>query len=281
MQKFHRSFEDPDETLEFDRLESRVVYMGGMAVAHNVHGIGWRWSDHLKSSVGTEWCEAHHVGYVVSGRFRFGLRSGDELEVGPGEVFDIPAGHDGWVIGDQPCETIEWTGARTWLPDHEMQVERAVTTLVFTDIVGSTDAAQRLGPARWSEVIRLHEDRARDVIARFRGREVKQTGDGVLAMFDSAVRAVRAAQALRDAAEGLDLKVRTGVHTGEVEVADADIRGIAVHEAARIMSLAEPSEVLVSSTTHSLADESGLEFEDRGQHLLRGIPGPRHLFRLI
>jgi class 3 adenylate cyclase len=276
-----RTFDDPDDALALDKLDARIVSLGGLAIGHNTHQPGWRWSENIRPIVKTEWCETHHVGIALSGRFRFRLSSGVEFEVGPHDVFDIPPGHDGWVVGDEPYESVEWTGVRSWIPERDLLSDRTVVTLVFLDIVSSTEMAARLGAVAWAEMMAIHEARIRDVLTRFRGREVKPTGDGVLATFESAQRAIHAARAMREVAGGLGLKVRIGVHTGEVEVTADDIRGIAIHEAARILSTARPSEILVSATTHLLTAESGFEFEDRGEHDLKGLAAPRRLYTLI
>lgn len=275
-----RTFSDPDDALTLDKLDARIVSLGGLAIGHNTHQPGWRWSENIRPIVKTEWCETHHVGIALSGRFRFRLASGLEFEVGPHDVFDIPPGHDGWVVGDEPYESVEWTGVRSWIPERDLLADRTVATLVFLDIVSSTEMAARMGPVRWAELMAIHESRIRDVLTRFRGKEIKPTGDGVLAMFGSAHRALHAARALGEVAAGLGLRIRVGVHTGEVEVTDDDIRGIAIHEAARILSLARPSEILVSATTHGLVADSEFELEDRGEHVLRGLPNPRRVYAL-
>lgn len=273
-----RSFEDPDDVIELEGMVTRMVTVGGIAVAHSVVQPGWRWSEHVKPVVGTEWCQTHHVGFALSGRARIRTAAGDEYDVMEGQVFDIPPGHDGWVLGDEPWETVEWVGVRSFVPARDVLTDRVVTTLLFTDIVGSTEIARRVGEVAWGELVAVHEERVRDTLARFRGREVKATGDGVLATFDSAARAVRCAMALREVASGLSLSIRAGVHTGEVEVAESDLRGVAVHEAARIVALAGPSEVWVSAITRAMVDDPDIGFEDRGEHLLKGLPDPRRLY---
>ncbi len=277
--RYVRNFAEPDDVIELEGVVSRIVSMGGVAIAHNVHQPGWRWSTHVRPVVGTEWCETHHVGICLAGIARIQMADGLEFEIAAGEAFDVPARHDGWVVGDQPWESVDWTGVRSWIPERDVLADRVLATLVFTDIVGSTEIAGRLGDVRWGELVGVHEERVRDAISRFRGREVKQTGDGVLAMFDSPERAVRCALFLPEVAAGVDLEVRVGVHTGEVEVTDSDLRGLAVHETARIMALAGSSEVLVSSTTRGLVD--GFDFADRGEHQLRGIGTPRRVFAVV
>jgi class 3 adenylate cyclase len=156
-----------------------------------------------------------------------------------------------------------------------------LTTLLLTDIVGSTSIAERLGDTEWRQVLARHNAVVRRELDRYRGREVTTTGDGFLAMFDSAARAVRCAASICAAVQSVDLTVRTAVHTGEVELVAGDVRGLAVHAAARIGQLAEAGEVLVSATTFDLLQASGLRFEERGTHELKGISGSRAIYRYV
>lgn len=165
------------------------------------------------------------------------------------------------------------TGAR-----HQAPTERELSTVLFTDIVGSTDLAAQLGDAAWLELRSAHNEVVRRHLAAFRGQEVTTTGDGFLATFDGPARAVHCAQQVRDAVRLLGLEIRAGLHTGEIERLDGDIGGIAVHLAARIMATARPGEVLVSGTLTDLVVGSGIEFEDRGVHALKGVPGSWHLY---
>jgi class 3 adenylate cyclase len=148
---------------------------------------------------------------------------------------------------------------------------RVLATVLFTDIVGSTDAAVRRGDRRWLELLDRHNWLVRQQLARFAGREVKTIGDGFLATFDGPARAVQCAQAIAEEVHRIGLEVRAGVHTGEVELLDGDIGGVAVHIAARVSGLAGPGEVLVSRTVTDLTAGSGIRFLDRGTHTLRGI----------
>jgi class 3 adenylate cyclase len=159
--------------------------------------------------------------------------------------------------------------------------DRFVTTLLLTDIVDSTRRANSLGDLGWKQVLADHNRLVRDAFVRFRGNEVNTTGDGFLATFSSAVAALRCANLIRTALAGIGLEVRIGIHTGEIEHAGSDIRGIAVHAAARIMALAAPSQVLVSSATRALADGSGLEFRDEGSHAIKGFDRPVEVFELV
>jgi class 3 adenylate cyclase len=277
-EKHVRSFSAPDDVIELESVRSEIVSLGGIAVAQTTHQPGWRWSTHVRPVVGTETCQTRHVGYVLRGTIHVVLDDGTEFDMSAGDVVDIRPGHDAWVMGDQPAVTIEWMGARSWIPSRGALTERVLATLVFTDIVDSTGTARRIGAHAWGDVIIAYEERARDSLARFHGREVKQTGDGVLATFDGAGRAIRCSVALREAASELGLTTRGAVHTGEVEVAAADIHGLTVHEAARILAAAGPGEIFVSATTKELARDAGLEFDDRGEHDLRGLEDARHLY---
>jgi class 3 adenylate cyclase len=150
--------------------------------------------------------------------------------------------------------------------------ERVVATALFTDIVGSTELAASVGDQAWRDLLHRHDETIRTELARWRGREVKTTGDGVLATFDSPSQAIRFAKVLPDSMMPLGIKVRCGMHTGEMELRGEDVAGLAVHIAARICSLAGPSEVLVSRTVKDLLAGSGIEFESRGPHSLKGVP---------
>ena len=165
------------------------------------------------------------------------------------------------------------TGARG---DHD--IDRVLTTVLFTDIVGSTERASALGDHAWRELLDRHDRAVRREIERFQGREIKSLGDGFLAAFDGPGRAVRCARAIADEARRIGAEVRVGLHSGECEVRGDDLAGIAVHIGARIGGLAQPGEVLVSSTVKDLVIGSGISFEDRGSHTLKGIPDTWKLF---
>jgi pimeloyl-ACP methyl ester carboxylesterase len=157
-------------------------------------------------------------------------------------------------------------------------VERVLATVLFTDVVGSTERAADMGDERWRKLLDAHHAQVRRQLERFHGQEVKTTGDGFLATFDGPARAIHCATAIRDAVRGLGLEVRAGLHTGEVELSDGDIAGIAVHLGSRVAAVAEPGEVLVSRTVVDLVAGSGLTFADRGEHALKGVPGEWQLF---
>jgi class 3 adenylate cyclase len=167
-----------------------------------------------------------------------------------------------------------------FLTGHQANVadDRVLATVLFTDIVDSTRRAADMGDRDWHALLDAHDAVVRAQLARFRGREVNTSGDGFLAMFDGPQRAIRCAMAIRDAVQSLGIQVRAGLHTGECEIRGDDIGGIAVHIGARVSALAGPNDVLVSSTLRDLVIGSGLEFEDRGAHELKGVPGEWRIF---
>jgi len=270
----------PDEVRNFTNGRVEIFGLDDVDVGLSVFEPGWRWSRDVKPIAGTPFCLYHHVGYVLSGTLRVEMEDGLSLEIPPNCVFEIPPGHDAWVVGDEPWVSVDFAGMRSYARSAVGSGERTLGSIVFTDIVDSTATAERLGEAGWRSLIREHNERIQFELDRYRGRLVKVTGDGVLAMFDGAERAVRCAAAAAVATSALGIAIRAGVHTGEVELVPGDIRGVAVHEAARIMSLAGAGEVLVSGTTRDLLAGSGLVFEDRGLVELKGLTGPRAIFAL-
>ena len=198
----------------------------------------------------------------------------------PGARFVELAGADHFPwIGNQDSvldEVEEFlTGVR---PVHAP--DRVLATVLFTDIVGSTDIARRIGDHAWRDLLERHHALIRSQLARFRGREIDTAGDGFLAAFDGPARAIGCALAIREAVGTLDLQVRAGLHTGEVEVLGDKLAGVAVHTGARVAAEAGAGEVLVSSTVKDLVAGSGIEFEDRGTHELKGVPGEWRLYQV-
>ena len=169
------------------------------------------------------------------------MDDGQTLDLGPGSVYEIPPGHDAWVLGDEPWVTIDSSSARAMVSVMDVPGERVVATVLFSDIVDSTSTLTRVGDAAWHELLLAHNKRLRDELNLYRGREIKTTGDGFLAVFDGATRAVLCAAAMIRAAASLGLAIRVGIHTGEVEFLGADARGLAVHTAARVLSVAAPA----------------------------------------
>jgi class 3 adenylate cyclase len=218
-------------------------------------------------------------------------RTGDlesHVEEGRWIASRIPGARFGELPGE---DHLPWVGDQNSMLDEIQQFltgerptpepDRVLSTVLFTDIVGSTERAAEMGDRDWRELLDSHHRLVRRELERFRGREVDSAGDGFLAAFDGPARAVRCAMAARDAVSALGLRIRAGLHTGEVELAGENIRGIAVHVGARIASMAGKGEVLVSSTVRDLVAGSGLEFDDRGPHGLKGVPGEWRLYAVI
>jgi class 3 adenylate cyclase len=275
-----RRFSEPIDVRTFPKGKVEVVELDDNVVGRMTYEPGWRWSSDVKPIAGTDACQYHHIGVTLSGRLRVQMPDGTELEIGPGDVFEIPPGHDAWVVGDEPWVSVDFEAMRTFGKQRDAGSEQTLASIVLTDIVDSTHLAAEIGAARWRDLVAEHNRKASSAIDRHRGRLVKTTGDGVLAQFDGAERAVRGAVSIRDAARVLGLEIRAGVHSGEVQVTADDVRGIAVHTAARIMGVAAPGEILVSATVMDLVDGSDLAFEDAGVHELKGLHGARHLYRL-
>jgi pimeloyl-ACP methyl ester carboxylesterase len=196
----------------------------------------------------------------------------------PGAKYvELPGADHMWFTGDTDrlLDEIEefLTGARS-----AHQADRVLATVMFTDVVGSTERAAQLGDRRWRDLLEGHNDMVRAKIASFRGRAVKATGDGFLAAFDGPERAIGCAEAVMDAAPGLGIEIRTGVHSGVCEAMGDDLGGMAVHIAARVAATAEAGEILVSNTVKELVAGSSIRFQDRGRHKLKGIPDQWRLF---
>jgi pimeloyl-ACP methyl ester carboxylesterase len=210
---------------------------------------------------------------VAEGRYLSAKIPGARFVELPGDDHWISAG-DTNAIADEIEEFL--TGTRP-VPEPD----RVLATVLFTDIVGSTERAVELGDHRWRELLGAHDGAVRRELERFRGREVDTAGDGFLAAFDGPARAVRCAISAGEAVRELGVEIRAGVHTGECELDGPKIRGIAVHTGARIASLAGPGEVLVSQTVKDLVSGSGLAFDDRGVHELKGVPGEWRVYAAV
>jgi class 3 adenylate cyclase/pimeloyl-ACP methyl ester carboxylesterase len=199
----------------------------------------------------------------------------------PGSTFVALDGvdHPPWA-GDQDAVVRE-IGAFLGVSRPPAGVDRVLATILFTDIVDSTRVLAQVGDDRWKQLLAAHDERSKQEIERHRGRYVNTTGDGLFATFDGPARAIRCAQAISGSLHGLGIEIRAGCHTGEVELADDDVRGLAVHIGARVAALAGPSEVLVSGTVKDLVVGSGLLFEDAGEHELKGVPDRWRLYRVV
>jgi class 3 adenylate cyclase len=275
-----KRFDEPDELVTLPLVTEQVVLLGEVHVARIVHQPGWSWAEHVKPVARTPSCQHHHQGIALEGEVEIETDTGARRIIRTGEAYEVPPGHNARVIGDKPFVTIEFAGVRGWGKPAEAS-ERVVATLLVTDIVDSTKAAARLGDAAWKVLLAQHSASVRIQLDRFRGIEIHTTGDGFLAAFDGAARAVRCAAAIRERTEQDGLEIRAGVHSGEVERDAGDLRGVAVHAATRIAALAKPGEVLVSAPTASLLEGAGLHLDDAGEHELKGLAGARRLYRLV
>ena len=250
----------PAEVISFPKITARLVDLGDLTVGWFVAEPGWRWSEHNRPKVGGDWCQARHVGVIISGQLGIDFSDGTRRSSARDDVFDIPPGHDGYTVGDEPCVQIEWSGIRAWAG-----FPTGVHSRVLRDAAlhgpRRLDADRRRvsGTPGWRELLSEHFTGARAELERFQGREVTTTGDGIVATFDGPARALHCAAAIRRRANAHDLHMRAGVHVGEVELVGDDVRGVAMHEAARIMSAAGTDEILVSELTRALAVATDLD----------------------
>jgi class 3 adenylate cyclase len=277
-----KSFATAADVRTMPKFSSATVDLDDATVTHGRFDPGFRWSTDVGPIIGTASCPFHHLGYSISGAVRSVMDDGQTFDVGPDMVFDIPPGHDSWVLGDEPWIMVEWGAtARALRVALKEGSAQSLATVLFTDIVDSTARLQLIGDAAWRELLAAHNTRLREQLNIHHGREVKTTGDGFLAIFDSPTRAARCAAGMTRSVRALGLEIRVGLHTGEIEFVGDDVRGIAVHTAARVLAVAGPGEVIVSSTTAGLLDGSGVELEDAGLHEMKGLSGARQVFRLV
>lgn len=274
-----KRFDEPDEVISQSRLTGQILAFGETYIGRYEHKPGWSWSKDVKPLVGTQSCQYRHLGVVLSGRVQVTTDEGAQRIIGPGEAFEIAPGHDACVVGDEPWVTLDVLSARDWAKPRTGG-DRVLATVLFTDIVNSTAAAARVGATTWKQLLARHFERVRRELDRFRGDEIKTMGDGFLALFDGAERAVRCAAAVCQAAQLDGLEVRTGLHSGEVERYMENVQGITLNVAARIMALAGPGDVLVSAAIVGLLEGTGLSFVDIGEHELKGLEGRRRIYRL-
>ena len=207
---------------------------------------------------------------IAQGRFLADRIAGARLTELPGSDVDLT-----WETPELALDAIQefLTGVR-----RSVEPDRVLATVLFTDVVGSTERAARLGDRRWRELLEVHDELAGRLVEQFGGRLVKTTGDGILATFDGPGRAIRCAAALRDELTGIDLQIRAGLHTGEIELREGDVGGIAVHIAARVMAAAAPGVILTSRTVRDLVVGSDIAMTDRGPHPLKGVDGTWQLY---
>jgi class 3 adenylate cyclase len=273
-----RDLGEPEAVVSFPLGTSSQVRLAQTVVTRHVLQPGWSWEEHARSSVGTASCELYHRGVVLSGRMGVRMDEGDQLVIGPNQVFDLPPGHVTWVEGDEELVMVDWAGGAGF-DAQPGEGARVLATILFTDIVDSTVLARNAGDASWKRTVAMHDDVVRSVLVGFGGREVDTAGDSFLVVFDSAESAIRCGLALVGALEAIRLSIRVGIHSGEVHLSDDQVRGLAVHAASRILDQAGPHEVLLSGTTRDLAEgATGLAFESRGPHRLKGLEREYELF---
>jgi class 3 adenylate cyclase len=274
-----KNFDHPDTLRDVGRGELRVVELGDFAIGRISYEPGWRWEVDLKPRVGTETCMIHHVGICISGRLHVDTADGTSIEIGPNDAFDVAADHLAYVIGDEPWVSVDFIGRRHFGAGAAEAGNRQLATILFVDIVGSTERVARIGDRAWRDLLAEHNALARLELEHHRGTEVGTIGDGLVATFDTPSRAVRAAVGIRREARSLELEVRAGIHTGEVERVGDDVRGIAVHHAARVAGAAGAGEILVSAATRALLSGADIGLESAGLRELKGIEQPDELFR--
>jgi class 3 adenylate cyclase len=270
----------PDEVRPFTHGRAEIWELGDAVIGKQVFEPGWRWSNDVKPVALTDACEYHHLGIVMSGRLLFSTPDGLQMEVGPGMIFEVQPGHDAVVLGDEACVIYDFAGMRTFARPLVGSGQRVLATILCTDVVDSTATAVRVGDAAWRDLIAEQTSATRREVDRYRGREATTTGDGILVLFDGAERAIHCAAAIHRVSIALGVRLRIGIHTGEVERLTDNIRGVAVHVVTRITALADAGEVLVSAVTYQLVAETSLRFTSRGSHDLKGMPRPVELWQL-
>ena len=274
-----KSLTHPETVRKFGHGRIETVGLDEVEVGRLHFEPGWRWSTDVRPIVGTPLCMNRHLGVCLEGILAVEMDDGSTMQVVAGDAYEIPPGHDAWVVGDHPFTTYEWTSSRVFAraPDDD---DGLVYTLLFSDIVGSTATIERIGDRAWRELLLAHNAAMREQIQHHRGKEFDWSGDGFMALFDSAGRAVRCGFAMVRAAGPLNLQVRIGCHTGEVLFVSGYPHGVAVHTAARIVALAGANEVLVSNTTRDLLSGASFAVEPAGSHEMKGLTGAREVFRV-
>jgi class 3 adenylate cyclase len=269
---------EPDAIVSDPLATTHQVRLAQTVISRHVLQPGWSWEEHARPRVGTRSCELYHRGVVLSGRMGVRTDDGEELIIGSKHVFDLPPGHVTWVEGEDELVMVDWAGG-AGIDTQPGGGLRLMATILFTDIVDSTKLARDAGDTTWKRTVAMHDDVVRSVLGRFRGREVETAGDSFLVLFDSAEGAIRCGLALIAALAAIQVPIRVGVHSGEVVTSGDHVRGLAVHAAARIVAQAKAGEALVSGTTRDLPEgATGLTYESRGRHRLKGLEREHELF---
>ena len=273
-----RDLGEPEAVVRHPLGATSQVRLAQTVISRHVLEPGWSWEEHARPRVGTRSCELYHRGVVLKGQMGVRTDEGEELVIGPNHVFDLPPGHVTWVEGDEELVMVDWAGGAGFDPQLGGEA-RALATILFTDIVDSTARAREAGDMSWRRTVAMHDDVVRSVLAGFGGSEVETAGDSFLVVFDTAEGAIRCGLALVVALAAIQLPIRVGIHSGEVAASGDHVRGLAVHAASRIVDQAGAGEVLVSGTTRDLAEgATGLTFESRGRHRLKGLEREHELF---
>jgi len=258
-QRYERACLSPKSVRELMELNIRIDVRDVLSLVQAPTLVFHRGDDHVVPV----WSGRHLAEHVPGARFV--ELHGEDHTPWTGDVDEWFTIYEEFVLGG---------------PSAPAEPDRVLATVLFTDIVGSTETAAKLGDRAWHELLDRHDETMRAEITRHRGREIKTTGDGFLATFDSPGRAVRAAKAMTDAARRVGCEIRAGVHTGEVELRGEDVAGMAVHIGARVAALAGPAEVLVTSTVRDLVVGSELRFDERGEQVLKGVDGTWRILAL-
>jgi class 3 adenylate cyclase len=276
-----RDLGEPEAVVTYPLGATYQVRLAGTVVSHHVLQPGWSWEEHAQPEAGTPSCGLYHRGVVLSGRMGVRTDEGEEVIIGPNQVFDLPPGHLTWVEGDEELVMLDWAGGAGF-DVQTGESARVMATILFTDMVDSTTRAQTAGDTAWKRTLAMHDDVVRTVLIRFHGREVETAGDSFLIVFDGAERAIRCGLALVEALAAIQVPIRVGIHSGEVTSTADHVRGVAVHVAARILAEAGAGEVLVSATTRDLAEgATGLTFEPKGRYRLKGLEREHDLFAAV
>ena len=273
-----RDLGDPEAVVTYPLGATYQVRLAGTVVSRHVLQPGWSWEVHAQLLVGTASCELYHRGVVLGGRMGVRTDEGEEVVIGPNQVFDLPPGHVTWVEGDEELVMVDWAGGAGF-DTRPGEGARVMATILFTDIVDSTVQARQKGDAAWKHTMTMQEDIVRTVLVPLRRPRGRDRGGFV----SHRVRRGRARDPLRTGARrcpgGYPGPIRVGIHSGEVALSEEDVRGVAVHAAARILAEAASGVVLVSGTTRDLAEgAAGLAFESRGRYRLKGLEREHELF---
>ena len=192
----HKRFDHPDEVRPYAGGKTEIFEMDDFVIGRMIMEPGWTWQKNVKPIAGTDRCLYHHLGFVMSGVLRVRMADGTEADIGPNEMYEIPPDHDAEVVGDESWVAVDFRGARSYARPVVASGDRILATVLFTDIVDSTATLQRVGDAAWRDMLAQHNELVQFELDRYRGREVKKTGDGSMCLFDGPARAVECAASI-------------------------------------------------------------------------------------